>query len=185
MFIWACSQPNQRLRVNSLQYGCLMIDVLHLYVGPDVADAARGTQALAGGQRQYARPADQPLQPLPVRKSSCLTFTDWNQMQFVLIVHNRTPNCFRATALRRGDRRVLLGHQQRARARIDEPADVRRRSSQPLRQQCPWMAWQCYTESIMKWRVMPASALRMASSPIFKEQTHPKWSPKRERTICF
>jgi len=75
----------------------------------------------AAGQRR-ARYTDQPLRQLPVRKSSCLAFTDWNQMQFVLIVHNRTPNCFRATALRRHDGRVLQCHQRAE--RIDQLADV-------------------------------------------------------------
>ena len=49
-------------------------------------------------------------------------------MQFVLIVHNRTPNCFRATALRRRNGRVfVLGFQRHAARRTnraDEPADV-------------------------------------------------------------
>jgi len=57
-------------------------------------------------------------------------------MQFVLIVHNRTPNCFRATALRRRDGRVLPGHQRPRRRRaapMDQPADVFcRRTPPPL-----------------------------------------------------
>lgn len=64
--------------------------------------------------------------PRPVHKSSCLAFTDWNQMQFVLIVHNRTPNCFRATALPPAGRRSSNGPASRP------SADVFCRRTTPL-----------------------------------------------------